>query len=363
MRRVLELDQLSLYEQPHSGPARVLVCSTPASRGLLTDPVSCGLGYRRTLRTALAQAMQALVAADVADLASMPDGAVAVLNVLRGGLSFGVEDAVSQILGLDPMVSFVGTERLPDRPVELSYARWELGSARTLMVGDIIGTGATLTRALSNALELAASQHRPLQSILIFTIGSRLGIERVASLLASWPPAARPAVTIVALEALYELPVPGNPAAFPWYPFDLLRWPANSAPEYELERLRKVGSLFERCAIYDGGVRAFTPAEHAESRRKWWAEVLDRGVPLAELAGRTAGLANYRLPLAQWAQTISWAQAISQAQQPGLDVAAVHDLGRQALQFAEHTDTADYVRSFRIGADSLVEHDPVAGRS
>ena len=156
-------------------------------------------------------------------------------------------------------------------------------------------------------------------------------------MLADRPAADRPAATIIALESLYELPFDGEKANFTTYPFDLIRSPINSAPEYEHARLCSTGSLFERCAVYDGGVRAFTPFDHGTSRSSWWTEVVDRGVRLHELADLTAGLSPYRLPFEQWARTIPWAD------EPGIASQEIYDLGRKALELSVSTETGSYV--------------------
>ncbi|GLF92912.1 hypothetical protein [Streptomyces yaizuensis] len=344
MKRLLGAGGSSLYAYTDADavPARVLVCSTPSSRRLLTDPTVCGGEYRRLTRTAVAEALGALAEADVPAVADTPADGFAALDVLRGGLSFAVEDAIGTVLGADPTVSFVGTERPADGPVELVYDRWELGRATTLVVGDIIGTGGTLARVLTEAVGRAAARGVPLRSVVLLTIGSLAGVRRVAAALAAAAPdgggAPAPSLTVVALESLYDLPDLAAPAPFTRCPFDLLRSPAVSAPEYERERLRAAGSLFERCAVYDGGVRSFTPAEHAEHRSAWWADVVERGVPLTSLAALTAGLESYRLPLDAWLRALPWAGL------PDEDAAAVHLLGQEAVRFAEGLATHEYVR-------------------
>lgn len=188
---------------------------------------------------------------------------------------------------------------------------------------------------------LAAAEERGgrIESVLIFTVGSRLGTQRLQEFLAGLGAAERPETTVVAMEALFDVPAPGSTALFNRYPFDLLRSPVGSAPEFELRRLQTLDSVFERCVVYDGGIRAFAPAEHARQRREWWADVVRRGVSLTELAHLVAGLGTYRRPFEDWRQTFAWYD------QADVDLAAVHDLGRRALRHAEDTATADYARA------------------
>lgn len=331
MKQLLSSGGSSLYECWSAGPSRVLVCSTRPSRRLLTDPVVCGSAYRKLVRGSVAEALRTLAVSGTHGLGDR----IAALDVLRGGLSFGVADAVGEVFGIDPTVSFIGTERVSGRPIELTYPRWELGDADTLVIGDIIGTGSTLVTVLSEALLLASRQRHPLRSIVVFTIGSRLGAERLAGLVSGWEPAERPTLTVVALEALFELPAAASTAPFTRFPFDLVRAPGNTAPEFERHRLQAVGSLFERCAIYDGGVRAFTPAEHVQSRDAWWAEVVEHDVPLLELAKLTAGLSGYRSPRRTSAEPAPWLDDTTADE--------LYELGHAAWRYAEQLTVAEYV--------------------
>ncbi len=349
MRRIFSADKTTLYEYPDRGPAKVLVCSTASSRRLLIDPVISGLGYRSLVRAAVTEALEAMAQTEAAGLPVLRTGLVSVLNILRGGLSFGVEDAIAEVFAVDPLVSFIGTSRSVDKPVEITYTRWELGAAEVLAIGDIVATAGTLTSALSSVISEVAQRRSPLRSILLFTIGAQTGVERVQDFLAGLPKAERPEATIVAFESLYALPTPGTQAPFGRYPFDLLRSPASSAPEYEIERLQTLGSLFERCAVYDGGVRAFTPPQHVEMRRSWWDEVVGRRVPLTDLADLTAGLAPYRLSPQEWKRAMPWAS------DQGVDFGRIHDLGRKALRYAQQTQIAEYVSTTLMNTENREE--------
>ncbi|KXK62063.1 hypothetical protein AWW66_10480 [Micromonospora rosaria] len=334
MRLLHAADGGALYERPHPGPARVLLCSTAPSRRLLTDPVVTGGAYRRLTRSAVTAALT-LFRADPAGERVLAADRVSVVTILRGGLSFAVEEAVESAGATAADVSFVGTERSPDAPVTIAYERWELGGGPVL-AGDILATGGTVTAVLDR-LRTAAGPGRQPGAVVLVVIGSAAGVDAVQRYLADLDAAERPQVTIVLLEALFALPAPGAAAPFPRFSFDLLRSAAGATPEYEAARLGCLGSLFERCAVYDGGVRAFTPGAHLDERSAWWATVLRRDVPLAVLAAQTAGLSAYAHPPSRWRRHLPWAS------QSGVDLDLVHDLGARALRYAETTPTADYV--------------------
>ncbi|MEV4656688.1 hypothetical protein [Micromonospora sp. NPDC049301] len=335
MRLIITRDGGTLYEHPHPGPARVLLCSTEPSRQLLTDPAVTGSAYRRLVRSAVADAL-AMFRADAAGARVLSADEMSVVTILRGGLSFGVEEAVTTACDVEADVSFVGTERSASALPNIVYERWELGSGPVL-AGDILATGGTVTAVLSSLRAAAVPRRRRPTAVVLVAIGSAAGVDAVQRFVAAWDPSERPEVTIILLEASFALPAPGTTAPFPRFSFDLLRSAAGSTPEYEAARLASVGSLFERCAVYDGGVRAFTPSAHVDDRASWWATVVDRAVPLSVLARQTAGLSDYALPPSRWRRHLPWAS------QSGVDLDLIHDLGARALGYAERTATADHV--------------------
>ncbi|MFJ6199045.1 phosphoribosyltransferase [Micromonospora sp. NPDC092111] len=344
MRLISTTGGSALYECPHDGPARVLLCSTDPSRRLLTDPAVSGHRYRLLVRSAVAEALTAW-RGDAAGERWLGSGQPSVVTILRGGLSFGLEEAVVVAGGADADVSFVGTERAVGEGVRTTYERWEFG-AGPAFVGDILATGGTLRAVLSRLRDAATRRGVRPAAVVLVVIGSAAGVDAVQRFVADWDAADRPDVTMIALEALYDVPASGTVAPFARHPFDLLRTVVGSTPEYESARLSSVDSLFERCAVYDGGVRAFTPSAHADERAGWWAGVLRRKVPLAVLGAHTAGLADYRLAPEQWRRRLRWSG------QSGVDLDLVYELGRRALRYAETTATADHVH------DRLAEGTP-----
>jgi hypothetical protein len=159
----------------------------------------------------------------------------------------------------------------------------------------------------------------------------------------------------VSLEALFELPDRTRLGqAFPQLPFDFLRSPQSSTPDFELHRLGRWDSLFEKCAIYDGGVRAYTPGEHRLFRTEWWTEVgrrgTDAGLSLGDLGRGTAGLDQYARPFDDWLGGITWA-APENTRHLGVDHAHLHALGRRAHEYAKTTSIGDYAAA-RLASES-----------
>ncbi|MBC2874255.1 MULTISPECIES: hypothetical protein [Streptomyces] len=336
-----------------ASPTRVFVCSTAASRDLLTDPAVSGHRYRSLLGTAVSTALDLVAETDPTVAEALASDAATVVNILRGGLSFGVENALSHRFGSPAAVSFVGTDRGACRPLDISYERWEFAERPLLVLGDIIGTGATVEKVLRVARDTARDRGEEISGYLVLTVGSRQGVTRLRNFFAELSARGdRFSAAVVALEALFELPDrTGLGQAFPQLPFDFLRSPQRSSPDFELHRLGRRDSLFEKCAIYDGGVRAYTPGEHRLFRTEWWTEIQrrgsDAGLSLLDLGRTTAGLDQYARPFDDWLGEIAWA-APENVRHLGVDHADLHALGRQAREYAETTPIGAYAAA-RLG--------------
>ncbi|MFF4924756.1 phosphoribosyltransferase [Kitasatospora sp. NPDC001261] len=341
MKYLLHSDDAACYGlDPAGSPTRVLICSTAASRTLLTDPAVSGHRYRSLLGTAVSTALDLVAEADPAVAGALATEATTVVTILRGGLSFGVDSALSHRFGSPEAVSFVGTDRGAAHPLDISYERWEFAGRQLLVLGDIIGTGATVEKVLRAARQAAHGRGAEIAGYLVLTVGSRQGVRRLRDYFAELAHRGeRFSAVIVALEALFELPDRTRLGqSFPQLPFDFLRSPRWSTPDFELHRLGRRDSLFEKCAVYDGGVRAFTPGEHRRFRADWWTEVRRRGsaagLSLADLGRSTAGLDRYARPLDDWLEGIGWA-APETVRHLGVDHAELHALGRRAHEYAE----------------------------
>ncbi|MFI2609394.1 phosphoribosyltransferase [Kitasatospora sp. NPDC018619] len=348
MKYLLHSKDAACYRvDPAGPPTRVLLCSTAASRELLTDPVVTGHRYRSLLAGAVATALDLAARADPGLAAALAAESTTVVNILRGGLGFGVDAALAERFGYPGAVSFVGTDRGASHPLGISYERWEFTGRQLLVLGDIIGTGATAEKVLRAALDAARGRGAQLAGYLVLTVGSRQGIARLHRYFAELADSGEEfSAFIVALEALFELPGSARLGqSFPQLPFDFLRAPGRSAPDFELHRLAARDSLFEKCAVYDGGVRAFTPDEHRRFRAQWWARVRrlesETGLSLADLGRGTAGLDRYARPLEEWREGLDWAAA-ENLRHLGVDHAHLHALGRRAYAYAERTALGAY---------------------
>ncbi|WP_049563832.1 phosphoribosyltransferase [Nonomuraea sp. SBT364] len=321
----LEVDGCYTYDS--EGPARVVVCSTGPSRTLLTDPTLVGPAYIDLVAQAAAESVSKAAEVDRRLETALAGDGHDVLVILRGGLTFALDRALAR-RGATPTVSFIGTDRGPEGETGLCYLRPEaLGGL--MAFGDIVATGKTVSLALRTIREWGRPRH-----LLIVTMAAASGVAAIQRALAESHP--ETAATIVVLEAVFQLPGTGLPG-LPQHHFDFLRTGYAPTLEFERARLSKLDSLFEKCAIYDGGMRAFSPSAHLALRRTWWAGLAeDKLVTLEQLAAHVGGLGDYLLPYEEWR-----VRAPVEADEGGLR--EMHRLGRAAAEFARETSLDQYV--------------------
>ncbi|KUL25798.1 hypothetical protein [Actinoplanes awajinensis] len=315
------------YRHHTAGPVDVLVSSTPATRRLLTSPHLVGDQYSQALRTGVRDALSMAVA-EIPDLrTALTRTRSEVLNILRGGLTFGVASAVEAVSGTPPMVGFIGTDRQAGA-LRIDYERWEDADGGALVLGDIVATGSTVDLALRTVLDRSARTGRRIPHIVVVTIAAAPGVAAIERLVNSYAATlpAPPRATVIALESIFRLPENGAAAEFPQAPFDFLRGTTATTPEFEWERLTTMGSLLEKCVVYDGGLRAFAPTGHLDFRAAWWT-AFRPDTDLETLARVTAGLHHFALPFAEWRSVAAPATA-----GPGSDHERIYEAGRHSWE-------------------------------
>ncbi|MEU8799799.1 hypothetical protein [Spirillospora sp. NPDC048819] len=333
------LEQLTVNEKAtcygyghDQGPVRTLVVSTDASRRLLTNPVLVGAPYRELLATAVSEAVAIAATADARLGTAMTDSPADVLVILRGGLTF----ALTEVLGTPekpPAVSFIGTDRGTGGATAVCYERWETAQG-FLAFGDIVATGGTVQVALNAARRWYSGRDAP-RHVLVVSIAAAPGVEVMRHALAELQREGAGAATIIALEAIFGLPSRPSPG-IPQDHFDFLRTGYHPAPEFELARLAEPDSLFEKCAIYDGGLRAFSPDSHLRGRSDWWKRLIrNNDLSLYDLGGVVAGLGDFDQPYPAWLSRVPYHTDASTFQQ-------IYELGKGAVEMARRNSVRQY---------------------
>ena len=280
MKAIVQEQDLSIYEADVEGSSRVLVVSTPETRAISNDPFVSGMRYTRTLSRACARTLRELAANG---LVSLNEDDTTVLHVLRGGLNFGLRDAIADAFGWNMHNSaFISAQRARKSPdseewiiTESAYSKIHLCKRNNIVFGDVVATGTSLEYALKRMRESAQRDGVTIESVVFFTIGGPRSHEIISELdkdLKKLFPSYRGSV-VVFFEGIFAVASPDSPLSIKIPGTDLLRRDGLIAPEFVESQYENPTFPLERCTIYDAGSRAFDVAEYFTDVRHYWTEV------------------------------------------------------------------------------------------
>ena len=257
------------------------VVSTPETREICNDPLVMGVDYTRRLQTACTRFLNHL---DSLDRLHLEEDETIVFNILRGGLNFGLREALSDAFGWNRHgCSFISAQRarLSDSPedwhiIETEYSKVYMPPATSIVIGDVVATGTSLEHAVQALVSEAEKQATNLRSIVFFTIGG----ERAEQILEKadrichnrFPSYER--TSLVYIEGRFTVPTPRTPLRIKITGTDLVRLDALMAPEFITSQYADPAHPIQRCTIYDAGSRAFWVPEYMEDVRGYWTRTL-----------------------------------------------------------------------------------------
>lgn len=294
-------NSLSLYEATVKGTnrTRCFVVSTPQSQRICNDPFLTGLAYTQALRQACAGALLALRDADVMQLT---EDDTTVLHILRGGLNFGLREALGDAFGWNDHASaFISAQRARRSPnsedwiiTESDYKKIHLLKRNNIVFGDVVATGSSLEFALQRLRDEAVKTKVAIESLVFFTIGGPRSHEILSSLssnLAELFPGYKGSV-VVYFEGIFAVATNQSPLSIKIDGTDLLRRDSLLAPEFVASQYQAPSFPIERCTIYDAGSRAFDPCEYFHDIADYWRKTLE----LARQGMSYARLVQERFP-------------------------------------------------------------------
>jgi hypothetical protein len=281
LQRLHHDEECALYQLP-GDEIRELVCSTPETRAICNDPFVCGVDYTQRLRAACARVFQVL--AD-GRLWEFDDARIVVLNILRGGLNFGLREALHEGVGCRYHNSaFVSAQRARSSAnpkdwviTEDAYQKLSLRGPTDLVFGDVVATGTSLEHAVGRVVTTAVRQRASIDSILFFTIGSTRSSAILRKLVRRCRerfPAFR-AAAVVYFEGVFQKATADTAMSIKIEGTDLLRAGGVLAPEFLESQYESPSYPIERCTIYDAGSRAFDLAEYFADVRGYWEANLE----------------------------------------------------------------------------------------
>ena len=273
------------------------IATTPGTRAICNDPTVAGVRYTRLLQQACTDILRALPL-DVAESDAV------VVNILRGGLNFGLRDACADAFGWNSHTTcFMSAQRARDDAdpeawhiTENSYKKVYFPKRASFFVGDVVATGTSLRYGLHELFHSAAEQRVDVRDLVFFTYGGPKALEILLEMDSScrelFPNFRR--TVLIYLEGCFVVPEPNTPLHVRLTGTDLVRLGAVMAPDFIESQYEAPTYPIERCTIYDAGSRAFWLYEYVADVIHYWRQNLqfaNHGMTFAELlAERFPGL-------------------------------------------------------------------------
>ena len=319
MNILTQSSDVSFYALSPQNKVERYLLSTPETRVICNDPFVYGVVYTQKLKmgmTKLFKAMreQSLVAGEEAH--------TLVLHILRGGLNFGLREALFEAYGWnDHSCAFISSQRAHDDAhgwhiTENRYQKVKILDQMDLVFADVVATGVSLKHALFRIIELTQMEQKSIRRITFITIGGRKATElleeadrKCRELFKDYQGS-----RIIYVEGVFSLPEEVVPLSVAIPGTDLLRLQAELAPDFVKSQSEKLSYALERCVIYDAGSRAFDPEEYWHDVRDYWKKVLalaEKGMTLTRYL-RERFPEDPRLKDAEWCKKFDTAEALKE---------------------------------------------------
>ena len=256
------------------------VATTPETRAICNDPYVFGLDYTNKLSSACAYSIGALYRSEHF---RGSEASTSVLTILRGGLNFGLREALGASLGWNKHSAWyvsaqrevVNSETNSWTIKEDSYRKVFVGESADVVFGDVVATGTSLRHGL-DILRQERQEGCAYSSVTFFTIGAPIATEIVSE----WQKCIeqeqgrKVICNVVYFEGVFSVAQTGVNLSIKLDGTDLLRRDALMAPEFIESQYEHPGYPIERCTIYDAGSRAFHVEEYLDDVIDYWESVL-----------------------------------------------------------------------------------------
>lgn len=272
-------DGVKLYPiKERLGSLEAFIATSPGTRAICNDPRVYGLDYTNRLRKTCAGVLKLL------DGLTTEKSAV-VVNILRGGLNFGLREALGDAFGWNGHTTcFMSAQRARDNAdsenwhiTENSYKKVYFPKTASFVIGDVVATGTSLRYGLRELLQSASAQGIDVRNIVFFTFGGPMAGEILAELDARcrkvFPNYGR--TILIYLEGRFTCPTLDTPLTVRLTGTDLVRYGSLMAPEFIESQYESPTYPIERCIIYDAGSRAFWAKEYIEDVIGYWKQNLE----------------------------------------------------------------------------------------
>lgn len=272
---------------------RYFILSGEGTRHLMASPEVVGYDSYLAMLEPTADALQYLFPQGIA-------GSVDILTILRGGLNYPLEEACHRC-GLRVCdIHFVSCERIIENNIitglDIKYEKLRVKKDCTLLIGDIIATGDTLTLCLDQIADRFRRKGGSIRRIVMFTIGGTRAIklleEKRKQLQTIFP--GFEGFDCLFYEGIFSIYEDKGVSGINVPDIDFGWKGGVVAPEFRSYVLEHPWSLLEKCIIYDGGARRYEIPLHFEEVLEYWHGILESSgdVDPAALVGEKLGYAG-----------------------------------------------------------------------
>ncbi len=258
-----------------------LIVSTPETRAICNDSLTLGVKYTRLLQRMCGKTMSLL---QKEGRIHLQEHDTIVFNILRGGLNFGLREALADEFDWNMHgSSFISAQRARVSKnsedwhiVESEYKKVYTPKHAQIVIGDIVATGTSLRHGLRALIDEVEANGSTLKSILFFTIGSPKTeeiLEEADQLCREkFPDYTK--TTLCYIEGRFAVPKSDTRLTIKVTGTDLVKKDALISPELMTSQAEHPAYAIERCVIYDAGSRAFWLPEYVEDVKHYWQQNL-----------------------------------------------------------------------------------------
>ena len=171
-------DAAHLYRMNSAAPLQVFIATSSGTRMICNDPSIAGMCYTNLLCQSCTEILRLF------DF-GLKERETCVVNILRGGLNFGLREALYHAYGwLYHTTSFISAQRARNSQdpeewhiTENAYRKVYFPHTASWVIGDVVATGTSLRYALEELLKEAEKQCLDLRNIVFFTYGGTKAAE------------------------------------------------------------------------------------------------------------------------------------------------------------------------------------------
>ncbi len=264
----------------YEGPIRRYVFSTAETRAIVNRPEVMGMEYTEKLEDAMVHLLQGFKPLHFTDIR---EDQADIFNFLRGGLNFGLRNALHRAYGWNlHRSSFMSSQRARDKDgrwyiTEDSYRKITIAKGSILFCGDVVATGVTLESGLDALTQEIAKRGASIRYFHFFTIGCHKAekiLEEYEKLWRKTFPDFE-GIDVFYVEGKFHLADSKTPVSIKLQGTDLLRRDSILMPEFIQSQQEDLLGTLERCTIYDAGSRAYDIEEYVGDVRDYWEQVAE----------------------------------------------------------------------------------------